>query len=596
MNALPKREEIDKKYKWHLEDIYSSDDEWERDFKRLKDMVPAMEKYKGRLNSADSLYNALKLRDEISQLAERLFTYARMRRDEDNANTKYQALADRAMSLIIEIQSALSFIVPEILAIPADEVYGYMIEEPNLELYRHYIDDIMRQKAHVLSASEERILAQAGEMAEAADIIFTMINDADIKFPSIKDENGNEVELTKGRYMQFMESQDRRVRKDAFEALYDTYGKLKNTLSATLSSNVKKDIFFSRVRKYPSSLAASLDDDNVPTSVYDGLIKAIHDNMDLMYRYVKLRKKMLGVDELHMYDLYVPLVPDIKVKVSYEEAIDKVLEGLRPLGQEYISLLEHGFKNGWIDAYENQGKTSGAYSWGCYGVHPFVLLNFQGTLDDIFTIAHEMGHSLHTHYSFSAQPYIYAEYRIFVAEVASTLNEALLMDHMLKTTDQRSMKLYLINHYLEQFRGTVYRQTMFAEFEKIVHDKAETGESLTPDMMSSIYHNLNEKYYGPNIVVDDRIDLEWSRIPHFYSSFYVYKYATGFSAATALSQQILSEGKTAVDRYINFLKSGGSDYPIELLKKAGVDMTTPKPVEAALKVFAGLLDQMESMI
>ncbi|MDK2991369.1 MAG: oligoendopeptidase [Clostridiales bacterium] len=596
MNALPKREEIDEKYKWHLEDIYSSDDEWERDFKRLKDMVPEMEGYKGRLNSADNLYNALKLRDEISQLAERLFTYARMRRDEDNANARYQALADRAMSLIVEVQSALSFIVPEILAIPADAVYGYMIEEPNLELYRHYIDDIMRQKAHVLSASEERILAQAGEMAEAADTIFTMINDADIKFPSIKDENGDEVEMTKGRYMQFMESQDRRVRKDAFEALYDTYGKLKNTLSATLGSSVKKDIFFSRVRKYPSSLAASLDDDNVPASVYDGLIKAIHDNMDLMYRYVKLRKKMLGVDELHMYDLYVPLVPDIKIKVSYEEAVDRVLEGLRPLGEEYISLLEHGFKNAWIDVYENQGKTSGAYSWGCYGIHPFVLLNFQGTLDDIFTIAHEMGHSLHTHYSFSTQPYIYAEYRIFVAEVASTLNEALLMDHMLKTTDERGMKLYLINHYLEQFRGTVYRQTMFAEFEKIVHDKAEIGESLTPDMMSSIYHNLNEKYYGQDIVVDDRIDLEWSRIPHFYSSFYVYKYATGFSAATALSQQILSEGKPAVDRYINFLKSGGSDYPIELLKKAGVDMTTPKPVEAALKVFAGLLDQMESMI
>ncbi|MDK2903746.1 MAG: oligoendopeptidase [Clostridiales bacterium] len=596
MNSLPKREEIDKKYKWHLEDIYSSDDEWEEDFKRLKDMIPAMEGYKGGLNSADNLYNALKLRDEISRLAERLFTYARMRRDEDNANAKYQALADRAMSLIIEVQSVLSFIVPEILAIPADEVYGYMTEKPELELYRHYIDDIMRQKAHVLSASEERILAQAGEMAEAADTIFTMINDADIKFPSIKDENGDEVELTKGRYMQFMESQDRRVRKDAFEALYDTYGKLKNTLSATLSSSVKKDIFFSRVRKYPSSLAASLDDDNVPASVYDGLIKAIHDNMDLMYRYVKLRKKMLGVDELHMYDLYVPLVPDINIKVSYEEAVDRVLEGLRPLGEEYISLLEHGFKNGWIDVYENQGKTSGAYSWGCYGVHPFVLLNFQGRLDDIFTIAHEMGHSLHTHYSFSTQPYIYAEYRIFVAEVASTLNEALLMDHMLKTTDERSMKLYLINHYLEQFRGTVYRQTMFAEFEKIVHDKAEIGESLTPDMMSSIYHNLNEKYYGRDIVVDDRIDLEWSRIPHFYSSFYVYKYATGFSAATALSQQILSEGKPAVDRYINFLKSGGSDYPIELLKKAGVDMTTPKPVEAALKVFAGLLDQMESMI
>lgn len=596
MDALLKRDEIDAKYKWRLEDIYASDDIWEEDFRKLKSMLPQIEGYRGKLSSADGLYSALKLRDEISQLAERLFTYARMRRDEDNANGKYQALADRAMGLMVEVQSALAFIVPEILSVPADELYGYIQQEKGLELYRHYLDELIRQKAHVLSANEEQILAQAGEMAEAPDMIFTMINDADIKFPFIKDENGNDVELTKGRYIQFMESYDRRVRQNAFEALYDTYGRYRNTLAATLGSNVKKDIFFSRVRKYPSSLEASLDDDNVPVSVYNGLIDAIHRNMELMYRYVRLRKRMLGLDELHMYDLYVPLVPDLKVKMSYEDAVAKVLEGLHPLGDEYRSILEQGFEGSWIDVYENQGKTSGAYSWGCYGVHPYVLLNFQGTLDDIFTIAHEMGHALHTYYSHSSQPYIYAGYRIFVAEVASTLNEALLMDHMLKTTDDRNMKMYLINHYLEQFRGTVYRQTMFAEFERIIHEMAEAGQSLTPDRLCSIYHDLNVKYYGPDIVVDDRIDMEWARIPHFYSSFYVYKYATGFSAATALSQQILNEGKSAVERYINFLKSGGSDYPIELLKKAGVDMTTPEPVEQALAVFAGLIDQMESMI
>jgi len=596
MDLLPKREDVSDKYKWKLEDIYPSDEAWEIDYKRLKGIIPAILEYKGRLNSARNLCAAFKLCDEINETLEALFTYARMRRDEDNTNPKYQALADRAMNLLVDVKSALSFIIPEVLSLSYDEIYNYFEEEPALRLYEHYINDIMRRKSHVLSADEEDILARTAEISEAPDLIFTMLNDADIKFPFVKNENGDEVELTKGRYIQFMESQNQDVRKEAFEALYDTYTSFKNTLSGTLGSNIKKDIFFSNVRKYPSSLAASLDDENIPISVYDNLINTINDNLNLMHRYVGLKKKVLNLDELHMYDLYVPLISNVKIKVTYEEAVSEVLNGLAPLGEEYLEVLKRGFENRWIDVYENRGKTSGAYSWGCYGVHPFVLLNFQGTLDDIFTIAHEMGHSLHTYYSSSSQPYIYSQYTIFVAEVASTLNELLLMNYMLNNVNDQNMKLYLINHYLEEFRTTVYRQTMFAEFEKIIHEQAENGYSLTADNMSHIYYDLNLKYHGHDIVIDDKIAIEWARIPHFYNSFYVYKYAVGFAAAAALSQNILQEGQSAVDRYITFLKSGSMDYPLELLKKAGVDMTSSEPIEAALDVFRNLLKQMEDII
>jgi oligoendopeptidase F len=423
-----------------------------------------------------------------------------------------------------------------------------------------------------------------------------MLNNADMRFPIIKDEEGKEVEVTHGNFVRFMQSKDRNVRKAAFNAMYDTYKKFINTFASTMAGNVKKDIFYVKTRKYNSSLEASLFEDNVSLEVYNNLIETVHSRLDVLHRYVRLKKKLLGLDELHMYDLYVPLIQEYDKKFTYEEAIELVLEGLKPLGDEYINLLKQGFNSRWVDVYENRGKTSGAYSWGTYGTHPYVLLNYQGKLNDVFTIAHEMGHSLHTYYSNATQPYVYAGYKIFVAEVASTCNEALLMDYLLKNSKDEKERLYLLNHFFEEFRGTVYRQVMFAEFEKLIHEMAERGEPLTAEVLNKKYYELNKLYYGDDIVVDEGISYEWARIPHFYRNFYVYKYATGFSAAIAISQMILNEGEKAVERYKEFLKSGSSDYPLNLLKKAGVDLTTPKPVNDALDVFEKLLDEFEKML
>jgi len=595
--SLPKRAEIAEQYKWKLEDIYPNHEQWEEDFRKVKDSIPRLEAYKGKVgSSARDLLECLKLRDKTDEILERLYVYAHMRKDEDNSNTAYQALKDRSEGLMVQVMSAVSFIVPEILAIPEETLQKYLEQEQDLALYRQYLDDLLRRKAHTLSAAEEQIIAMAGEMGQSPRNIFGMLNNADLKFPVITDENGEKVQITHGRYINLMESRDRRVRKEAFTGLYGTYAKYRNTLAAILNGSVKKDIFFARVRKYDSALEAALDDDKVPVEVYTNLIKAVRDKLDVMYRYVALRKKALGLEELHMYDIYTPIVQDVEMKVPYEEALNMVEKGLQPMGQEYLDNLKKGFTSGWIDVCENEGKTSGAYSWGAYGHHPYVLLNYQSNLDNVFTLAHEMGHALHSHYSWSAQPYIYGGYKIFVAEVASTLNESLLTDYLLKTTTDKNRKLYILNHYLEQFRGTVYRQTMFAEFEMIIHDKVEKGDALTPDELGEIYRNLNKDYYGPDVVLDDEIALEWARIPHFYTAFYVYKYATGFSAATALAKKILEEGQPAVERYLEFLKSGSSDYPIELLKKAGVDMTSPEPVQAALSVFAEKVAQMEELL
>lgn len=596
MSKLPSREEIDPKYKWKLEDIYESDDLWEKDFKRVKERLKELQNFRGRINSAENLAGVLKLKDEIGQMADRLFTYARMRRDEDNSRGKYQALADRAMGLSVEVAGSLSFIEPEILALDREKLMGFLKEREDLKVYGHYIDDLLRMKDHILDADKEKMLADAGEMAEAPGDIFRMLDNADIKFPVIKDDEGNEVELTKGRYINFMESKNREVRKSAFEALYTTYKGLINTLAATASANVKRDIFYKNQRKFNSSLEKSLFADNVPVKVYDNLIDTIHRRLDLMHRYIKIRKKALGLDELHMYDIYVPLVKDYDKKVSYEEAQTLVLEGLSPMGKEYVDILKQGFNSGWIDVYENRGKTGGAYSWGCYGTHPYVLLNFQGKLNDVFTIAHEMGHAIHTYYSFSHQPYVYAQYPIILAEVASTCNEAIMINYLLERAKQKEEKMFLLNHFMEQFKGTVYRQVMFAEFEKMTHEMAESGEPLNAEVLNKVYHELNVKYYGRDIVVDEQIDYEWARIPHFYTSFYVYKYATGFSAAIAISEKILKEGSRAVERFKEFLSGGSSDYPLELLKKVGVDLTEPKPVMDALQVFEKLLDEYESLM
>ncbi|MDP4093372.1 MAG: oligoendopeptidase F [Bacillota bacterium] len=596
-NALPKRSDISPEFKWKLEDIYPSNDLWEQDFKKVKELAVKLSDFKGHLgDSPEKLVECLELHNLLISINDKVFVYARMRKDEDNTEPVYQAMTDRAMALSTEAYAAISFITPEIISIPEDTLKKFMDQNGSLKTYRFFIDEIIRQKSHILSEREEEILALSAEVAHAPHDIFSAFNNADIKFPFIKDETGEEVEVTKGRYVKFLESHDRRVRQDAFQALYSSYGAQHNTLASMLNNNVKKNRFYASVRKYDSALQSSLDDDNIPVNVYDNLIDTINKNLNLLHRYLKLRKKALKLDELHMYDLYVPIIEMPKKEIPYKEALETVEKGLMPMGDEYIGYLKNAFNSGWLDVYETVGKTSGAYSWGTFKTHPYVLLNYQGTINDVFTIAHEMGHALHSFYTNKTQPFIYSEYKIFVAEVASTVNESLLMRYMLEKTKDKKEKAYLLNHYLEEFRGTVFRQTMFAEFEKIIHANVEQGYALTAQSLSDIYKGLNEKYYGCETVIDDHIKLEWSRIPHFYTSFYVYKYATGFSAATALSQQILKEGKPAVDRYINFLKGGGSDYPLELLKKAGVDLSDPKPVQDGLNVFEETLAELEELV
>lgn len=597
IDKLKKRQDIDSVYKWNLGDMYSSLEKWENDYKDIKKRLPAFASLSGRLEkSPDILPEILGSYSSLMEKVEKLFIYAHMLKDQDNTNTDSQALLDRARSLMVEAESNSSYLVPEILKMKPGILEGLMKSDNRLSDYTHYLKNISRQRKHILSHEEENILALSGEMAASSQLIFGMIDNADIKFPAIKDSNGISVELTRGRYSKFMESRNRRVRKDAFKALYTTYKKQKNTISSTLSSSIKKDLFFSKVRKYPSSIEAALFDDNAPISVYDNLINAVSANLDAMHKYMKLRKKALKVKELHMYDLYVPIVEDIDFKVTYEDSREMVTESLKPLGNSYTDALKEGLEGGWVDVYENEGKTSGAYSWGCYDTHPYILMNYENIINHAFTLTHELGHAMHTYYANKNQSYIKAGYKIFVAEVASILNEILLTDHLLKTLEDEKKKLYILNHYLEQFRGTVYRQTMFAEFEKIIHGNSENQIPLTVESLSNIYHELNIKYYGPDIVIDPLIDLEWARIPHFYSSFYVYKYAIGFSTAAALSENILKGNNDAVSKYLEFLSSGGSDYPLDLLKKAGVDVTSPEPVKNALKIFSRLVDSMEQSL
>ncbi len=595
--ALPKREDIDSKFKWKLEDIYSDVSLWEQDFKKVKELAEQIKGLQGKLGeSAENLLECFKKSDELMSLNEKVYVYARMKRDENNGDSTYQALTERASSLATEVYAAISYIVPEMLSIPEEKLLGYVNSNKELSVYAFMIKENLRQKEHVLSEKEEQLLAMASEISDTAGDVFTMFNNADIKFPYIKNEEGEEVEVTKGRYIAFLESKDRRVRKDAFEAVYSSYKKMKNTLAAALTGNVKKNRFYSQVRKYPSALEASLDNDNISVDVYTNLIETVNKNIPLLDRYLKLRKKVLKLDELHMYDLYVPMVEEFDKEIPYDEAKALVAEALKPLGEEYVSYLQKGMNSSWIDVYENEGKTSGAYAWGSYKTHPYVLLNYQEKINDVFTLAHEMGHALHSYYTNMTQPYVYSEYKIFVAEVASTVNESLLMRYLLPRASSKQEKAYLLNHYLEEFRGTVFRQVMFAEFEKMIHEKVEQGEALNAQELSDMYYGLNKKYFGEAVTVDEDIAMEWSRIPHFYSSFYVYKYATGFSAATAIAEKILTEGKPAVDKYLEFLKSGGSNYPLELLKIAGVDLSTPQPVQDALNVFEKTLNELEELL
>ncbi len=597
VTTLPSRHDIGEEHKWNLEAIYPQDTQWEEDFTALAPLAEQIAGFRGRLDeSAETLLAVLELRDSMSQHLDKLFSYARMRRDEDNTNAHYQALTDRAMMMWTRVQEAGSYISPELLSIGWDKISGMMEQEPRLDLYRHELDDLFREAEHMLSEREEELLAGTGEIAAGPGTIYDMLTDADMTYGTIEDEEGSQVELTQGRYYRYVRSGNRRVRRDAFLTFHKAFAGNRNSIAGMYSTHVKSDIFYSRTRKYASSLEASLSKDNIPVSVYTNLIDAVHENMDLMDRYLTLRKRVLELDELHMYDLHVPLIAEVDEVIPYNQATEMVTGSLGPMGGDYMAAVKEGFGARWTDVYETANKTSGAYSWGVYGVHPFMLLNYQDTLRDVFTLAHEMGHSIHTYYAFKTQPYLYSNYTLFVAEVASTLNEELLIHHLLNTTDDRAVKLAVINYSLEQFRSTLYRQTMFAEFEKIAHERAEAGEALTADLLSEIHLNLNKQYHGAGTVVDEETAIEWARIPHFYRSFYVYKYATGISAAVALSQQIVAEGRPAVDRYIGFLSKGGSDYSINLLRDAGVDMTSPQPVRQALQLFGKRLDEMESLL
>ncbi len=594
---LPKRDEIPEELTWRLEDIFETDEKWKEEFQSLKNDISKLAAYKGKLNtSSDTLLEVFKLQDELSERLGKLYVYGHLRTDQDTTNSYYQGLNAQAENLLTAASSQFSFLVPEILEIPEEQLKQFIEENKELQNYKKVLDDINRSRPHVLSEKEEVLLAEADEPIGAISQTFSMLNNADLTFPSITNEDGEEVELTHGRYSTFLESSDRNVREQAFNAMYDTYGSFKNTFASTLSGEVKSHNFNAKVRNYESARQAALDNNHIPEEVYDNLIEAVHEKLPLLHRYTKLRKKILGVDELHMYDLYTPLVKDVKMPVTYDEAKKYVQEGLKPLGEDYADILEEAFGKRWIDVEENKGKRSGAYSSGTYGTNPYILLNWQDDVNNTFTLAHELGHSVHSYYSRKNQPFRYGNYSIFVAEVASTTNEALLNDYLLKHLDDEKEKLYILNHFLEGFRGTVFRQTMFAEFEHDIHVLAQNGEALTADRLTEVYYDLNKKYYGEDVVSDEKIGLEWARIPHFYMNYYVYQYATGYSAATALSKQILDGEEGAVDRYLGFLKSGSSEDPIDVLKKAGVDMTHKQAILDALDVFEEKLTEMEELL
>ena len=595
-DRLPKREEMPEEMTWRLEDIYPDESLWEQDLKEAKELAAQVRKHEGRLGeSARSLYEALKLYEACSLKLDRVGGYSFMRRDQDAGNTRYQELELKAQSASVRISEELAFMEPEILAVPDEVLARYCEEEPGIRDYEVTIREIRRMKEHTLSKEMEQLLASAGEMAQTASNGFGMLSNADLKFPAVKDSAGKEILLSNGRFVPTQMSADRELRRESFDKFYTRYSEFKNTWAALYDGQVKQQIFYARARKYPSTFVAAVDGNNVDPAVCDRLIESIHGKISYMHNYVSLRKKMLDVDELHMYDVYVPMVADYDRRFSYEEAKELSLKALAPLGEEYLSVVKQAYRERWIDVYENEGKRSGAYSSGVYGVHPYMLLNYTDTLDDVFTLVHEMGHSMHTWYSDHAQSHLNARYKIFVAEVASTTNEILLLEYMLSKAREPKEKAYLINHYLECFKGTVYRQTMFEEFERRTNAMAEAGTPLTAGALCDLYLELNKQYFGEDMVSDPLIAYEWCRIPHFYYNFYVYQYATSFCAAVAIARRILEQGETAVKPYLEFLKSGCTKDPVSLLRIAGVDLSTSEPVDEALEVFGGAVRQMEEL-
>lgn len=592
------RDEVKVEETWNLENIFTSDEAWNEEYKEIESLSSQADSFQGKLNDGpEALLKALTYRDEISQRLGKLYTYSHLKTDQDTTNGTYQAMDSRAKTLAVKVSTKLSFFLPELLSIDETELNQMVEENEGLSLYKQEFEELNSMRPHVLPAEQEALLAQLSEVSGSSSKTFSMLNNADLTFPTVKNENGEEIELSQGRFINFLESPDRSVREEAFKAMYATYGSFKNTFASTLSGNIKAHNVNAAIRNYGSAREAALANNHIPEQVYDNLVNTISDNVGLLHRYIELRKKVFELDDLHMWDLYAPLVKDLDMKITYEDAAETMLESFEPMGEEYRSIIKKGLESRWVDVRENKGKRSGAYSSGSYGTNPYILMNWQDNVNNMFTLAHEFGHSAHSYYSRENQPYIYSGYSIFVAEVASTVNEALLNDYLLKTTDDEQKRIYLLNHWLDGFRGTVFRQTMFAEFEHKIHQLDQEGEALTAEKLTEVYYELNQKYFGGAMTVDEEIGLEWSRIPHFYMNYYVYQYSTGYSAAVALSHQILNEGEPAVERYItNFLKAGSSDYPIEVLKKAGVDMTTTAPIEEACRVFEERLNELEALL
>ena len=596
-DKVAKRSEIPQEKRWAVEDLYPGDAAWEEDYQRVAGLIGKVEKYKGHLgDSAGMLKEYLDYADDLDKEIEKIYLYAHLNMDVDTTDVTYQTMRMKAQMLAVRAEEENAFAQPEIMAIPEETLAKYRASEPGLKAYDRYFTVLLRRREHTRSREVEELLASASEMASAPSDTFMMLNNADLTFPKIVGEDGEEMEVTHGRYVGLMESRDRNVRKAAFESMYSSYGQFANTIAANFSANIKQAVFFAKARGYSSTRAMYLAPGNIPEEVYDNLIQVVHEALPAMYRYVALRKKLLGVEELHMYDVYAPIIPECTMKVTFEEARETILEALKPMGEEYLSALREGFENRWIDACENAGKRSGAYCSGVTVGHPYVLMTYKDTLDSMFTLAHELGHAMHSYFSTKTQPHQTASYLIFVAEVASTCNEILLTRYLLSHTGDEVQKAYIINHFLDSFKGTLFRQTMFAEFEMMAHRKAEAGEALTAGELNRIYYDLNVKYFWPDMTVDQEIRLEWARIPHFYTPFYVYQYATGISAAAALSERILTLGEEGVKDYMKFLTGGGSADPIDLLKMAGVDMSKKEPVEAATKLFEDMLGQLTELV
>ncbi|TVY11734.1 oligoendopeptidase F [Paenibacillus cremeus] len=595
MSEQVQRTDVPVHEQWDLTHIYEDGAQWEADYNRALDLIQVVAAFEDQIHTAGQLLAFLTKDEELSFLYEKLFVSTSLKLDEDTRVTESQARVDKAKSLGVKIKSATSFFRPFLLSMEKETLDAYIAQEAGLDYFKKDLYEEFKYKAHVLSKEKEEVLAQLGEVIGVPKTVFGMINNADIQFGEVTGENGEKVTLTRGMYSRILESHNRERRAEAFKAYYKPYVGLKNTIASTLGSSVKNNVLFSKMRHYESPLQRSLFGDNVPVSVYDNLIQTTRENLSPMYRYVAYRKKHMGLDELRVYDLSVPLVEDFELKMPYEEAYETMLKGLAPLGDEYIGILKQAKTAGWIDVRETKGKRSGAYCWGPYGTHPYVLLNHNDTLDSLFTLAHEMGHAMHSYLSDANQPKISAQYTIFVAEVASTVNEVLLINYMLQHTDDLKLKRYLVNHFIDTIKGTFFSQVMFAEFEKIVHEKAANGEALTADSLSEVYRALFQAYNGEDVVLDPELQYGWSRIPHFYNAFYVYKYATGIASAVSIASRILEGDQEAVQSYMTFLKSGGSEYPLELLKRTGVDLLTPEPITKLLSLFDSLVGQLEAL-